>query len=158
MKWEPVLDEEEEKELKRGFISENTAQSRWETEIEANKEIGIDERILRRNRYRVFNINKFPALAFYSDMRQLRLRKRRNINLTLAANAGLVETCEETVFDNIDDAQTSRGWQGKYTIARITERHEIRQEETGKEKVGRLSGLFSKKKQQEEEERSPWQQ
>lgn len=148
MKWQPELDEEEEKQMRYGYVSDNTAFMRWSTEIEQQDEL-VDKPFLHRHRHRVLSINKFTPLAFYKDEREIRLRKLRNINITLAKNAGLEETAEETALDNIDDAQTSRGWKGEYQRALITQRHEIREEKESK--VGRFSGLFGKKPEEQQE-------
>ena len=78
MKWEPVLDPEEEHEFKKGFISEETAKLRYETEIEKKylEEINIQNDFIERHKHRLLSIDKFPAMAFYSNLKQMRIRKR----------------------------------------------------------------------------------
>lgn len=147
MKWEPTLDENEEQELRTGYVSDNTAFMRWSTELE-QQDVLSDKDYIKRHRHRIMSLNKFPALAFYTDSRQLLLRKLRNVVITLSKNAGLEETAEEAALDNNDDAQMTRGWNGNYSKVLITQRHELK-EESMEEKVGRFSGLFGKKKEEE---------
>jgi len=151
MRWAPQHEGLEEEELRHNFISEDTAKARWETEIEPKDNI-VDNDFMKRNKYKINSINKFPALAFYNDYKYLLLRRNRNLQIAICAAEGLDDICEELVLDNIDDAQVSRGWNGNYTIAKITEIHklqqELKQEQLGsKERIGRFSGLFRKKEE-----------
>lgn len=152
MKYNPELEEEPEVRqavAHAGYVSDNTAFMRWSTEVEEEKTLSNADYITR-HRHRLMSLNKFPALAFYTDQRQLLLRKLRNIGITLCKNAGLEETAEETALDNIDDAQMTRGWQGNYSKVLITQRHELKEERI-EEKAGRFSGLFGKKKEEEQQ-------
>lgn len=150
MRWQPELDEEEERELRQGWISDNTAFMRWSTEIEEREHI-TDAKFLERNKDIIRQIEKFNPMSFYSDKRELKLRKCYLINTVLAKNAGLDEVAEETSLYSIDVAQTSRGWQGNYSKALITQRHEFKEDKEEKN-LGKFSGLFRKKQQEEQQQ------
>jgi len=154
MKWQPSFEPEEEQQLKTGYMSDNTAFMRWSTEIEKKANV-TDDAFLERNKLQILALDKFPALAFYEDPRMLRLRKRKLLNVVLARNAGLNETCEETVLSSIDDVQTSRGWKGNYSRALITQRHELKEEKTDmQKKVGfwnRFMGGQNKGEEQQQQ-------
>jgi hypothetical protein len=134
------------------YVSDNTTYNRWATEIEMKPHV-VDGEFMERNNLKILNTDKFPALANYEDPRMVQLRKLRNIEVTLAKDLGLTDTCEELVFDNIDDIQVTRGTRGFYTKSWNTQRMEMREEVTPlKEKAGRLSRWFGGNKDQEQQQ------
>ena len=150
MKWTPELNEDEERELRQGWISDNTAFMRWSTEIEEKENI-TDKRFLKEHNDIIRQIEKFNPLSFYSDKRELKLRKCYLLNTVLAKNAGLDDVAEETSLFSIDVAQTSRGWHGNYSKALITQRHEFKEDKEEKT-LGRFSNLFKKKNAEEQQQ------
>jgi hypothetical protein len=149
--WKPHFSPEEEKNLKQGYVSDNTIFMRWSTEFETKENIS-DNDFMARNNLLIMALDKFPALAFYDDPRLLRLRKRKLNNAILAHNAGLMDTCEETILSTIDDVQTSRGWHGNYSKALITQRHELdSQERTEPQKKAKWFNRFIGGKEPEQQ-------
>jgi hypothetical protein len=152
MKWQPSFENpEEEQRTKTGYVSDNTTFMRWSTELETKDNV-TDSDFMGRNSLQIMALDKFPALAFYEDPRLLRLRKRKLMNLILAQNLGLEQTCEEIVLSTIDDVQTSRGWKGAYSKALITQRHELdTKERTEPQKKAKWFNRFIGGKDQSEE-------
>jgi len=147
-----VLDEREIQQLRASFMSDNTSYMRWSTEIEPKQDV-IDGDFLKRNKIVVLFLDKFAPLANFTDRRQYMLHKRKLLNVILAQNAGLEETCEETALSAIDDIQISRGDKGFYQKALITQRQEFQQEQTETQKrTGFWNRLFSKKASDENQE------
>jgi len=140
------------------YTSDNTAFMRWYAEVEEKPNV-TDQDFMRRNKLRIFNTDKFPALAFYKNPKMIKLRALRNIEITLAHNLGLEDTAEELVFDNIDNVQVTRGTDGNFTKALQTQRFEWKEENPQvREKVGRLSRWFGGQKQQDNQQQEMIQQ
>lgn len=150
MKWVPQFEPDEEQQLKTGYMSDNTTFMKWSTELEQKKDIS-DEAFFKRHYYEILGLNKFPALAFFDDKRNLQLYSLKMVNANLAFCAGQVDVCESTVLSAQTDVQLSRGMHGNYSKALITQRQEFREEksEIGK-KVGIFNKIFGGKKQEEE--------
>lgn len=149
MKWTPELDEDEEKELKTGWISDNTAFMRMQTQLE--KDDIVDKNFFEKYAPRILQFNKFAALS-NSDPRQKQIERIRTIKMDFLESAGLYNEAVKSSLDSIRDHQNLRGQSGFFQQALITQRHEIKEEKTKAEKVGGLSGLFRKKKEPEETE------
>jgi len=131
------------------YISDNTAFMHWSTELEHNEDI-MNRRFLQRNRHRVGDINKILALSNITSPRTIKLAHLRRMNMTLAKDAGLEELADETMLDNIADYQTSRGIEGFYQKALITQRRELLDNQKKEEKKGLLKSLFRGAEAQEE--------
>ena len=138
-------------ENKPRYVSDNTAFMRWSTELEKIHKV-IDDDFLSRNRYRIIDINKFLPLSNITNPRMIKLSRLRRMNMQLAQDAGLRDLAEETTLDNVADYQMSRGNQGFYQKALITQRREWKESSDREKKTGMLKNLLRGKKQQEQYE------
>jgi hypothetical protein len=153
MRWQPEQNEEEERQVRTGYISDQTAYMRMQTEME-KKDDFIDKEFLKKHKPRILALDKFAPLSFSPDS-QVKIDRIRRIKLDLLEEAGLHEEAINCALDNIGDYQSFRGVRGNFQLAQITERHEIKQEASNAEKrAGFMSrGLFGRKKPEEEEAR-----
>ena len=69
-------------------------------------------------------------------------------NIALCEGAGLDDLADETVFDNIDICQVTRGTKGNLQIALITQKKEFR-DTSEKERKGFFSKFMRNKNQEE---------
>jgi hypothetical protein len=129
------------------YISDNTAFMRWSTELEKIHHV-IDDDFLDRNRHRIIDINKFLPLSNITNPRMIKLSRLRRMNMQLAQDAGLKDLAEETTLDNVADYQMSRGNQGFYQKALITQRREWKDSSDREKRTGMLKNLLRGKKQQ----------
>jgi len=136
-----------ELENKPRYVSDNTAFMRWSTELEKIHKV-IDEDFLTRNRHRIIDINKFLPLSNITNPRMIKLSRLRRMNMQLAQDAGLSDLAEETTLDNVADYQMSRGNQGFYQKALITQRREWKDSSNQEKRTGMLKNLLRGKKQQ----------
>ena len=138
-------------EGKPRYVSDQTAFMRWSTEIEQSNNL-IDNNFLKQNKYRILDINKFLPLSFIKNPRNIPLFRLRRINMTHEKDAGLYENAAETVLDNLADYQTTRGVDGNFQKALITQRREW-QDKTNieAEKKGIISRLIKNKSKDERE-------
>ena len=121
------------------YISDNTAFMRWSTEFENTKDIrGIDKNFFKRFYHKILGINKFPALSNIRSARQLKLIRCRINNADLAHDGEIEDLAIGTVLDNLNDYQISRGIEGFYQKALITQRREF----TDRTPPERRSGVF----------------
>lgn len=150
MKWEPVLNEEEERQVQTGYISDNTSFLRMQTEIEKKDRL-IDDDFLDRHKARVIACDKFAPLANTTSKSQIMIDRIRRIIMDLEKEAGLFEDAEATALDNIADYQVSRGYNASFQNALITQRHIIKQSTDQEGRLGRFSKLFRKPKEPEGE-------
>jgi len=143
--------EEEEQQLDRKprYISDNTAFMRWSTELEKTPEV-INNEFLKRNKHRIIDINKFLPLSNITNPRLIKLSRLRRMNMQLSNDAGLTDLADETTLDNLADYQMSRGQQGFYQKALITQRREWKESSDREKKTGLLKNLLRGKKEQEE--------
>jgi len=151
MKWTPELDEEEQQQYRAGYISDQTAYMRMQTQLEKRDTI-IDDTFLKKYKARILGFDKFAPLS-NSPPSQIKIDRIRRLKLDLLEEAGLPDDAVRCALDNVGDYQSFRGMGGFFQTAQITERHEIKQEETEKKRLSGLSGLFKKKPPEETEER-----
>lgn len=147
-----ILNEDEIRQLRTQYMSDNTTYMKWVTEIEPKKDM-MDSDFIRRNKLLLMFADKFAPLANFNDPQMMALHKLKMMNMELAMEAGLTNIAEETVISAIDDIQLSRGDHGFFQKALITQRHEIKEQRTeGEKKVGFFNKLFGGKKQEDREE------
>lgn len=151
-----LLDEDEIREMKSTYMSDNTAYMKWSTEIEPKKNM-TDSDFFNRNRILLLFADKFAPLANFTEPRMLALHKLKMLNHELAEAAGLESVCEKTAISAIDDIQISRGNQGFFQRAIITQRHELQEQRTteAQKKVGFFNKLFGSKPQDEQQQGGP---
>jgi len=142
---------QDEGDPKPRYVSDNTAFMRWSTELEKTPQV-IDNKFLERNRHRIIDINKFLPLSNITNPRMIKLSRLRRMNMQLSQDAGLNDLAEETTLDNVADYQMSRGNQGFYQKALITQRREWKDSSSQEQKTGMLKNLIRGKKQQEKAE------
>lgn len=150
MRWQPELDEEEEQNYRTGYISDQTAYMRMQTQLEKRDKF-IDDDFFEAFKPRILASDKFAPLS-NSPNSQVNIDRIRRLKIDLLEEAGLHEDAIRCALDNVGDYQSYRGKKGFFQQAQITERHEVKQDAAEKKKLGMLSGLFSKKKPVEEEE------
>lgn len=146
-----VVGEEELRQIRSQYMSDNTTYMKWVTEIEPKKDM-MDSDFIRRNKLLLMFADKFAPLANFNDPQMMALHKLKMLNMELALEAGLKEIAEETVISAIDDIQLSRGDHGFFQKALITQRHEIKEQRTeGEKKIGFFNKLFGGKQKEEED-------
>lgn len=150
-----IMDEDEIRQLRSQYMSDNTTYMKWVTEIEPKRDM-MDSAFIQRNKLMLMFADKFAPLANFTDPQMMSLHKLKMLNMELALEAGLVEIAEETVISAIDDIQLSRGDHGFFQKALITQRHELTEQRTeGEKKVGFFNKLFGGRKPQDEQEQGP---
>lgn len=150
MRWQPELDEDEEQQYRTGYISDQTAYMRMQTQLEKRDKF-IDDDFIEEYKPRILAFDKFAPLS-NSPKSQVKIDRIRRLKLDLLQEAGLDDDAIRCALDNVGDYQSFRGEKGFFQNAQITERHEVKQDAGEKKKLGMLSGFFRKKKPEEEEE------
>jgi len=149
-----VLDEDEIRQMRSQYMSDNTTYMKWVTEIEPKKDM-MDSAFIQRNKLMLMFADKFAPLANFTDPQMMSLHKLKMLNMELALEAGLTDIAEETVISAIDDIQLSRGDHGFFQNALNTQRHIIKEQHTeGEKKVGFFNKLMggNKNKDQDQEQ------
>lgn len=130
------------------YVSDQTAFMRWSTELEQSNEL-VDPEFLKTNKYRVMDINKFLPLSFIKNPRNIPLFRLRRMNMTHEKDAGLFENAAETVLDNLADYQTTRGINGNFQKALITQRREWQDKTEPETKKGIMGRLIKGKSEEQ---------
>ena len=91
---------------------------------------------------------KIKGLSFITNPKTVQLNSCMRNNIALCEGAGLDDLADETVFDNIDICQVTRGTKGNLQLALITQRKEFRDTSEG-EKRGLLSKFMRNKNKEE---------
>lgn len=86
----------------------------------------IDNSFLKKYARRVLFSGKFKGLSFFTNPLSNKINVLQRNNIGLAEDAGLYELANETVFDNIDMCQMTRGTKGNLQLALITQRNEFK--------------------------------
>ena len=147
-----IYSEDEIREIRSQHMSDNTAFVKGMIEIEPKKDM-IDADFFKRNKTLLLFPDKFAPLANFTEPRMMALHKLKMLKMELAENAGLYDVCEKTAISAIDDIQVSRGNQGFFQKALITQRHELKEQRTeGEKKVGFFNKLLGGRKSPEEQE------
>lgn len=129
-------------------ISQENTFIRYVTQLDPIPNI-ISAKYLRKYRRRVLFSGKIKGLSFISNPQTLVLNNCMRNNLSLAEDAGLEELADETVFDNIDMCQITRGQQGNLQNALITQRREFKDSSPMQEKQGIMSRIMKGKQDDE---------
>ena len=129
-----------------GYTSQENAFIKYITQLDAIPHI-IDTEFLHKYRRRVLFSGKIKGLSFIRNPKTIKLFSCQRNNLGLEEDAGLDELADETVFDNIDICQITRGTNGNLQNALITQKREFKDSSEQKKK-GFLSNLIKKKEQE----------
>ena len=129
-------------------ISQENTFIRYVTQLDPIPNI-ISAKYLRKYRRRVLFSGKIKGLSFIENPRTLVLNNCMRNNLSLSEDAGLEELADETVFDNIDMCQITRGQKGNLQTALITQRREFKDSSAPKEKQGIMSRIMKGKQDEE---------
>lgn len=140
--------EETDEDQRPRYVSDNTSFMRWSTEVEPKAGV-INEDFLKRNKERIMDIDKFLPLANIKSAKSIKLFHLRRMNMTMAKDAGLHDLAEETALDNIADYNTTRGTDGFYQKALITQRREWSDSEEEKKQTGVLKNLIRGKRDEQ---------
>ena len=150
MKWTPELDAEEEQQYRTGYISDQTAYMRMQTQIEQREHL-IDKEFFEEFKPYILYQDKFACLS-NSPETQVKIDRIRRLKIALMEEAGLTRDTILCAIDGVGDYQSFRGTKGFFQEAQITERHEIKQSQEEKKKLGVLSGLVRRKTPEEQQE------
>lgn len=124
--------------------SQENAFIKYITQIDAIPNV-IDNEFLRKYNRRVLFSGKFKGLAFINNPKTIKLNSCMRLNMSLEEDAGLLELADETVFDNIDVMQVTRGTRGNLQYALITQKREFRDTSEKEKRKGFFSGLLKRK-------------
>jgi len=91
---------------------------------------------------------KIKGLSFINNPKTVQLNSCMRNNIALCEGAGLDDLADETVFDNIDICQVTRGTKGNLQLALITQRREFR-DTSDRDKKSFWSKLVRNKNQEE---------
>ena len=147
-----IEEEEEEKETrdKDYYISQENAFIKYVTQLDAIPNI-IDNTFLKKYRRRVLFSGKFKGLAFINNPRTIKLNSLMRINMSLEEDSGLEELADETVFDNIDVMQITRGTNGNLQYSLITQKKEFKDLSPQNKRKSFFSGFLKRKDENDEE-------
>jgi len=140
-------DDEVTRDNETRYTSQENAFIKYITQLDAIPHI-IDTDFLKKYRRRVLFSGKIKGLSFIKNPMTVQLNSCMRNNIALCEGAGLDDLADETVFDNIDVCQVTRGSNGNLQNALITQRKEFK-DTSDMEKKGFWSG-FMRKKQKEE--------
>jgi len=134
-------DDEQIDRAVRPYISDNTSFMRWSTEIEKVHDL-IDKDFIDRHRARIIDINKFLPLSNITSPESNSLFRLRRMNMSMEHDAGLIDLSEETALDNLADYNTTRGQNGFYQQALITQRREWKDNSKEEKRKGLWGKMF----------------
>lgn len=139
-----VLNKDEDEEVyfegRPRYVSDQTAFMRWSTEPE--KGDLFDKEIFDSFKYKIMAVTKFPALANIKNEKTVRLIRLQVLDAELAWDAGLKKLAISTVLDIINTYQISRGINGFFQNALITQRKEWRDRSESEKKRGLLGDIL----------------
>jgi hypothetical protein len=143
--------EDSENRDKDLYIGEESAFIKYMTQLDAIPNV-VENAFLRKYARRVLFSGKFKGLAFIKNPKTIRLNSLQRLNMSLEEDAGLFDLADETVFDNIDIMQTTRGTGGNLSYSLITSRKEFKDTSEREKEKGLLRGLLRRKEPQKPEE------
>lgn len=130
------------------YISDQTAFMRWSTEIEPDRNI-VDDEFIKRYLPMILDNNKFLSLSNIQNPRSIKLYHLRRNLMRMAWDNGLVDTAIETALSNVADYNTTRGQNGFYQKALITQRREWEDKTQEQKKQGLFSRLIGGSREKE---------
>jgi len=140
--------EKQKKVQKDIYLSQENAFIKYITQIDQIPEI-VPTSFLKKYARRVLFSGKIKGLSFIQNPKTINLNSCMRNNISLCEDAGLDELADETVFDNIDICQITRGTKGNLQNALITQRKEFKDTSERNEK-GFLSNVLHRKKKEDQ--------
>ena len=145
MDYKPPSNEKKKIEV---YTSQENAFIRFITQIDPIENI-VETDFLKKWRRRVLFSGKIKGLSFINNPNTIRLNSCQRNNISLCEEADLDDLADETVFDNIDTCQITRGTRGNLQNALITQRREFK--ETGEKAKKSIWSRIVKGKEAEQE-------
>jgi len=130
------------------LTSQENAFIKYVTQLDAISGV-VDKKFLRKHFRRVLFSGKIKGLSFINNAKTIKLNSLQRLNMSMEEDAGLDELADETLFDNIDICQVTRGTKGNLQYALITQRKEFKDTSDLEKKKG-LLGRFMKAREQTE--------
>ena len=130
-----------------GYTSQENAFIKYITQLDAIPGV-VDTDFLRKYARKVLFSGKIKGLSFINNPKTIRLNSLQRLNMSMEEDAGLDELADETLFDNIDICQTTRGTGGNLQLALITQRKEFKDTSEQMDKKKGFMGRFMKAREQ----------
>lgn len=133
------------------YSSQENAFIKYITQLDAIPNI-VDTDFLRKYRRRVLFSGKIKGLSFITNPKTISLNSCMRNNIGLCEDAGLDDLADETVFDNIDICQVTRGTRGNLQYSLITQRKEFKLKDTSEIPKKGVLNRFIKPKEENPEQ------
>lgn len=131
------------------YTSQENAFIKYITQLDAIPDV-VPKEFLQKYFRNVLFSGKIKGLSFITNPKTLKLNSLQRMNMSMELDAGLYELADETLFDNIDICQVTRGTKGNLQNAMITQRKEFKLA-GDEEKTKSLLGKLMKGKKEKEE-------
>lgn len=131
------------------YTSQENAFIKYITQIDAIPNI-VDNDFFKKYYRHVLFSGKFKGLSFINNPKTVKLNSLQRIDMNMEEDAGLEDSANRTLFDNIDICQVTRGTKGNLQYALITQRQEFKDTSEQEKKKSILSHLMHGKKETEE--------
>jgi len=132
---------------REAYTSQENAFIKYITQLDAIPGV-VDSDYLKRHYRRVLFSGKIKGLSFISNPKTIRLNSLQRMNMSMEEDAGLDDLADETLFDNIDTCQVTRGTKGNLQYALITQRKEFKDTSDAAERKKSFMGKFMKAREQ----------
>ena len=123
------------------YVSDQTSFIKYVTQQDPIPGV-IDNSYLRKYKRQMLFSGKIKALAFIKNPKTIQLNLCMRNNLSFEMEAGLWDLADETVWNNIDNMQITRGTNGNLQNALITQKREWKDNSSNEKKQGFISNLF----------------
>jgi len=130
------------------YLSQENAFIKYITQVDQIPDI-VPTSFLQKYGRRVLFSGKIKGLSFIKNPKTIQLNSCMRNNIGLCEDAGLFDLADETVFDNIDICQVTRGSFGNLQNALITQRKEFK-DTSEQAKKGFLGNVLHRKKPEDE--------
>lgn len=145
----PYENQPDQYQTVKPYVSDQTAFMRWSTEIEPDPNI-VDQQFIKRYLPLILDNNKFLSLSNIQNPRSIKLYHLRRNLIRMAWDNELVDTAIETALSNVADYNTTRGQDGFYQKALITQRREWEDKTREEKKQGIFSRLIGGRREKEQ--------
>jgi len=128
------------------YTSQENAFIKYITQLDPIPNV-VSTSFLRKHARRVLFSGKIKGLSFINNPKTIKLNSLQRMNMSMEEDAGLEDLADETLFDNIDICQVTRGTKGNLQLALITQRKEFK-DTSEMEKKKSILGRFMKAREQ----------